>query len=116
MNYLNPHTDRLDGPPIVTICGSTRFRVEMAEANRHLTLAGNIVFAPGVFAHDGDEISDEQKQALDRLHFAKIEMADWVFIVNPDGYAGESTTREIAYARQLGKPVRFLEAVGEVCA
>jgi hypothetical protein len=31
-----------------------------------------------------------------------------VYVVDPDGYVGESTRREIAYAQSLGKPVRYL--------
>lgn len=109
MSYLNPHTHKLDNQPtVVTICGSTRFRTEMAAANRDLTLAGHIVLAPGVFGHDGDEITDEQKVALDALHFHKIQMSDEVYVVDPGGYVGDSTRREIAYARQTGKIVRYL--------
>lgn len=95
-------------PPIVAICGSTRFRAEMAEANRELTLAGCMVLAPGVFAHDGDEITEEQKAALDELHLRKIDLADQVLVVDPGGYVGESTRREIAYAEEHGKPVSRL--------
>lgn len=95
----------MTAPKIVTICGSTRFRSEIAEANRLLTLAGYVVLAPGVFAHDGDEITEEQKQALDALHLRKIDLARWVYVVNPGGYIGESTRREIAYARRTGKGV-----------
>ncbi|TCM35115.1 hypothetical protein [Kribbella sp. VKM Ac-2568] len=96
---------------VVTICGSTRFRAEMAEVNRELTLAGHIVLAPGVFAHDGDEITDADKAKLDRLHLAKIDLAWWVYVVNPGGYVGDSTRREIEYARTTGKPVWFLVEV-----
>ncbi|WP_327640022.1 hypothetical protein OHB24_17100 [Kribbella sp. NBC_00482] len=93
---------------VVVICGSTRFRDEIAVANRDLTLAGHIVLAPGVFAHTGDLITGWQKRQLDALHLAKIDRADWVYVVNPGGYIGESTRREIAYARQTGKPVSSL--------
>lgn len=110
MSYLNPHTHDLDGrdPLVVTICGSTRFRAEMAAANRELTLAGHIVLAPGVFGHDGDEITEGQKASLDVLHLAKIRISDAVYIVNPGGYIGESTRREVVYAQQLGKLITFL--------
>jgi dienelactone hydrolase len=98
-----------DPPPhVVTICGSTRFRAEIADANRRLTLAGYIVLAPGVFAHDGDEMTNEQKAALDRLHLSKIDMSGWIHVVNPGGYIGESTRREIEYAQSIDKPVQFL--------
>ena len=102
-------TAALSGAPeLVTVCGSTRFRREMAAANRELTQAGYIVLAPGVFAHDGDQIDRDQKIRLDQLHFAKIDLATWVYVVDPGGYVGESTRREIAYATRTGKPVRYL--------
>ena len=95
-----------DRPEIVCICGSTRFVDEMRAANRDLTLAGVIVVAPG--EADG-LISDEQKAALDALHLRKIDLADRVLVVNPGGYVGESTRREIAYADATGKPISFTD-------
>jgi hypothetical protein len=105
-----------DRPEIVCICGSTRFVEEMVAANRDLTLAGVVVVAPGVLAHPGDrerdeKITDEQKASLDALHLRKIDLADRVLVVNPGGYIGESTSREIAYARATGKPVSFTDPV-----
>jgi dienelactone hydrolase len=93
---------------VVTICGSTRFRDDITAVNRELTLAGYIVLAPGVFVHDGDPVSDADKARLDRLHLAKIDLADWVYVVNPGGYVGDSTRREIEYATTIGKAVWFL--------
>jgi len=103
-----------DRPEIVCICGSTRFAEEMLAANRDLTFAGVIVVAPGVFTHSGDretsqKITDEQKTALAALHLRKIDLADRVLVINPGGYVGESTSREIAYARATGKPVSFTD-------
>jgi hypothetical protein len=91
----------------VCICGSTRFRAEMTEANRSLTMQGYMVLAPGVFGHDGDPLTDDDKVRLDKLHFAKIHASDLVHVVNPGGYIGESTRREIDYALSLGKPVTY---------
>lgn len=115
MSYLNPHTHKLDNqsPTIVTICGSTRFRAEMADANRELTLAGHIVLAPGVFGHDGDQISEQDKVTLDALHLRKIDMSALIYVVNPGGYIGDSTRREIAYAHRTGKRVRYLIEVDQ---
>lgn len=92
-------------PKVVTICGSTRFRDEIAEANRALTLAGYIVLAPGVFGHAGDDMTEEQKASLDALHFQKIDLSGGIYVVNPGGYVGESTQREIEYARRKGKDI-----------
>ena len=102
-----------DRPEIVCICGSTRFVDEMRAANRDLTLAGVIVLAPGVFprAEDHELLTTEQKAALGALHMSKIDLADRVLIVNPGGYIGESTSREIAHARATGKPISFTDPV-----
>jgi hypothetical protein len=89
---------------------------EMLVANRDLTFAGVIVVAPGVFNRPGDHATDEkltneQKAALGALHLRKIDLADRVLVVNPGGYIGESTSREIAYAHATGKPVSFTDPV-----
>lgn len=97
-------------PQIVCLCGSTRFAQEFRTVNRDLTLAGAIVVAPAEFEHAGDQITDEQKAALGTLHLAKIDLADRIIVVNPGGYVGESTRREIHYAHQTGKPVEYTEA------
>lgn len=94
----------LERPEIVCICGSARFVEEMRELNRDLTFAGVIVVAPG---EAGEVVSDEQKAVLDALHLRKIDLADRIIVVNPGGYVGDSTSREIAYARAAGKPVSF---------
>ncbi|MFJ2136407.1 hypothetical protein ACIOMQ_37330 [Streptomyces sp. NPDC087845] len=95
-----------DRPEIVCICGSTRFVDEMRAVNRDLTFAGVIVVAPG----EADEmITDKQKTALDALHLRKIDLADRVLVVNPGGYIGESTSREIDYAHAIGKPIAFTD-------
>lgn len=99
---------------IITICGSTRFRVEMTEANRRLTLAGFIVLAPGVFGHDGDPMTDDEKAALDALHFDKIDLSWGIYVVNPGGYVGESTRREITYAHERGKRIQALVDLGSM--
>lgn len=96
-------------PRIVCLCGSSRFRAEHDAANRELTMAGYIVLGLGSFSHsDGHAVTDAEKAALDKLHFAKIDIADEVFVINPGGYIGTSTANEIAYATKTGKPVRYL--------
>lgn len=93
-----------DRPEIVCICGSARFVDEMRAANRELTFAGVIVVAPGEV---NGPVTDEQKTVLDALHLRKIDLADRVLVVNPRGYIGESTSREIEYSHATGKPVSF---------
>lgn len=76
----------------------------MRAMNRELTFKGVIVVAPGEADHAP---TPEQKAVLDALHLRKIDLADRVLIVNPGGYIGESTRREIAYAKATGKPLTF---------
>ena len=97
-----------DRPEMVCICGSARFMAQMRAANRDLTVAGVIVVAPS----EADESpTPEQKAVLDALHLRKIDLADRVLIVNPGGYVGESTRREIAYAQAVGKPITFTDPI-----
>ncbi len=95
---------------VITLCGSTRFKDEFFRVHKELTLKGYIVISVGLFGHSGDDevLDDGVKEMLDEMHLAKIDMADEIFIVNPGGYIGKSTAREIAYAKNHGKPVRSL--------
>lgn len=98
-------------PPIVAICGSTRFMTDMAEADLRETEAGKIVVKPGCDLKSPHELwsdpveAEALKARLDELHRAKIRLADEVLVVGD--YIGDSTRAEIAYARSLGRPVRF---------
>jgi hypothetical protein len=104
-------------PHIVCLCGSTRFSEAFRQANLRETLAGNIVLTIGcdmradaeLFASTTPAELAQIKAGLDALHRHKIKLADSVLILNVGGYIGESTRAEITYARQLGKPIRFLE-------
>ena len=40
---------------VITLCGSTRFKDAFLEAQKRLTLEGNIVASIGLFGHSGDE-------------------------------------------------------------
>ena len=106
--------DRTTDAPVITLCGSTRFKDEFMEANQRLTMAGSVVISVGFFGHtdfpeyDWATDASDLKRTLDALHFQKIRMADEIYVIDPGGYVGESTQREIAYAESLGKPVRYL--------
>lgn len=103
---------------VITLCGSTRFKDAFMEAQKRLTLEGNIVISVGLFGHSGDsevwENMDEgtlteTKKMLDDMHKRKIDMSDEIYVINVGGYIGESTRSEIAYAEKTGKTVRYLE-------
>lgn len=108
----------IDKYPVITLCGSTRFKDDFFEIQKRLTLEGNIVISVGLFGHSGDsevwENMDEgtltkTKEMLDDMHKRKIDMADSIYVINVDGYIGESTKSEIEYALAHGKKVEYLE-------
>ena len=108
----------IDKYPVITLCGSTRFKDEFMEAQKRLTLEGKIVISVGLFGHAGDtevwENMDEgtltkTKEMLDDMHKRKIDMADEIFVINVGGYIGSSTRSEIEYAKATGKGIRYLE-------
>ena len=112
--HPNPNTSTMIGPyKIITLCGSTKFKEQYLEAQKRLTLEGNIVISVGLFGHSGDDEvwTEGTKAMLDDMHKRKIDLADEIFVVNVGGYIGESTRSEIAYAKSQGKDVKYLEQV-----
>lgn len=105
---------------VITLCGSTKFKDEFLRVQKELTLKGNIVISVGLFGHSGDnevwENMDEgtltkTKEMLDDMHKRKIDMSDEIFVINVNGYIGESTKSEIEYAISTGKKVNYLEDI-----
>lgn len=108
-------------PRIVCICGSTRFadqhaiaRWELERDGSHIGLMINYLpewyaKAEGWSGHDHFGEASGTKDALDELHKRKIDLCDWVLVLNCEGYIGDSTRSEIEYAEGLGKPVQYLE-------
>ena len=103
---------------VITLCGSTRFKDQFYEAQKRLTLEGNIVISVGLFGHSGDaEVWTEgTKEMLDDMHKRKIDMADAIFVINVGGYIGSSTRSEIEYATATGKEVMYLEEPGQTAS
>ena len=101
----------INGFKVITLCGSTRFKNEFLEAQKRLTLEGNVVITVGLFGHSGDDVvwTEGVKDMLDRQHLAKIDLADEIFVINVGGYIGDSTRREIAYAEFKGKTIKYMD-------
>lgn len=104
-------------PAVVVLCGSTRFSEAFQRANLEETLAGKIVLTIGCDMRSDKELfkgmAPEElaalKERLDELHLRKIDLADEVLILNCGGYVGTSTARELQYAKDQGKLIRYLE-------
>jgi hypothetical protein len=102
-------------PKIVCLCGSTRFTVEMARKSWELAKQGVIALGWNILLDASEQSHGAEaegiKDQIDELHKRKIDLADEVLVLNVSGYIGDSTRSEIEYAKKLGKPIRYLEAV-----
>lgn len=97
-------------PPVVTLCGSTRFRDHFEAAERAFTRKGIIVLTVGGFwsREEGSleaAIGEEDARRVYGLHMDKISMADAVVLLDVGGYMGDTTRTENVFARQIGIPV-----------
>ena len=91
---------------VVTLCGSTRFAAEHLRVHRALSLQGHVVLMPALPVDD-EPTRGASLATLQALHLRMIDLSNRVHVVNPEGYVGESTAREIAYAVAAGKPVTY---------
>ena len=103
-------------PKIVCLCGSSRFVDIMAVVAWLLEKdEGKIAMGlhllprwyPDAPEHHLAEAEGVAEQ-MDELHLRKIDIADEIFVINWDGYIGESTAKEILYADTIDKPIRYL--------
>ena len=68
---------------VVTLCGSLKYQSEMMRMAESLSL----------------------KDA----HFKRIDLSDAIYVVNKDKYIGNSTKKEIEYAKTLNKKIIYMK-------
>ncbi len=100
---------------VVTMCGSSRFVTIMAVCawlierdEKAITMGLHLL--PEWYCKDKipDHLAEHEGVAdeMDELHLRKIDISDEIFVVDPADYIGESTNKEIVYARKQGKGIR----------
>lgn len=96
----------------LTICGSLKFETDIQSWHEVLAMAGHTVYCMVVLPSQKGGVKDwyssDEKETLDLLHLSKIEESDGIFVVDVGGYVGESTKREIKWARIRKKYVYYL--------
>lgn len=97
--------------PVITVCGSMQFANDMQTAAQQLSREGWIVLMPFVTFTGEQEQSTDDKLMLDRMHLAKISLSQAIYIVNPGGYIGLSTTREIRFAIAHERAIHSIEPI-----
>lgn len=96
---------------IITICGSLKFEEDIKYRAEKLTLEGYCVLSIiyPVMA-DIKTYTSEQRERFAKAHRKRIDLSDAIFVVNKNGYIGDSTQKEIEYAKAKGKEIIFLES------
>ncbi len=103
-------TREIPANKIVFIAGSTRFKKYFEKYALDFTLKGYIVLIPSVYEHaEGIVFDTDTKNILKKMDKPKILLADEIFVINPEGYVGHSTSEDIQYAQSLGKKIIYME-------
>jgi nucleoside 2-deoxyribosyltransferase len=112
----------------VCLCGSFRFYDKMGEIAEYLTERGITCLMPQPFEFRDQkqpcyfedkwcQLTTQDKLLLSREaekeYLQKLESADVIYVVNPNGYVGPSVLFEIGYAIAKGKTVYSLDLIQE---
>lgn len=99
---------------IVTICGSSRFIDIIAVCGwliekKEGAIVCSLHMLPRWYLGQPDHQAEKEgvKESMDKLHLQKIDISGEIFVVDYEGYVGESTGNEIQYAARNGVRVRY---------
>ncbi len=90
-----------------TICGSMRFKKEMQEIAFYLESKKGYNILQCVYNTANSSITAEESKNLTAAHYKKIDISDGIYVVNIDGYIGESVSAEIKYAQNCRKEIFY---------
>ncbi len=96
---------------VITICGSMRYSKEMMKISEELELKKGYAVIQCIYNIDGGTYDETDGSILDKMHKKKIDISDAIYVVNINGYIGNSTKSEIEYAINNGKEVIYHEKV-----
>ena len=98
---------------VVTLCGSMRYQNEMIKIARNLEVTFGYCVLQCVYDFAGKNDTQKERDKIIRAHYKKIDLCDFIYVVNIDGFISESTQKEIDYAIKKGKEVYYHEDRGE---
>ena len=96
---------------IVTICGSMRFEKEMMEIARKLESELGYCVLQTLYGKLKHTETIDQMHNIQKSQLKKINLANALYVVNINGYIGETTRQEIEYAEKLCKEIIYHEPV-----
>ena len=98
-----------DNPAVITaLIGSMRFKSEFDSVARTFAQRGEIVLAPHVYSTNMG-LDKDDTDLLHEMALKRIEMADKVFVINPNNKMNEHVYEEIEYAHSLHRTVTYLD-------
>ena len=91
----------------VTLCGSMRFEKQMQKIAMDLETQHAMNVLQCTYNVADRILSDREVETLTKAHYRKIDLSDGIYVVDIDGYIGESVKQEIQYAQKTGKQIIF---------
>lgn len=90
-----------------TMCGSMKFAEEMKKIAKSLEIENGYKILQCVYVDDINKLTKEEVKKLQEEHYRKIDISDGIYVVNINGYIGESVRKEIEYAKQANKEILY---------
>ena len=94
---------------VVTLYGSMLYQNEMIKIARNLEVTFGYCVLQCVYDFAGKNDTQKERDKIIRAHYKKIDLCDFIYVVNIDGFISESTQKEIEYAIKKGKEVYYHE-------
>ena len=97
------------------LIGSTKFKDIFVKTAEAMSFQGYVTLMPTTFEHSEPEMNDliegnkYMQEHFQALGYRRIAMADRVFVINQDGYIGDATKKELAFAIATHRPIEYLE-------
>ncbi len=98
---------------IITISGSYRFRDMMMDAYDELTKWGHLVWLPGLPRENAKGSTPHSVSAY-FTHAEKIRRSDYLVVICPGDYIGESTSVELNYASACHIPIAYIRDLDDL--
>lgn len=94
---------------VITLCGSMKYKEKILKIQKILTLQGNVVLSPSIFEYS--KLEDQniyRKKRLKDIQRQKIDMADFIFVIDDNNCLENEIKEEIEYAISKYKKVKYL--------
>lgn len=90
-----------------TICGSMRYEKEMRKIAYLLEAQKGYNILQCIYSDTDVKQDVATLKKLEEAHYKKIILSDGIYVVNIDGYIGESVKKEIEFAKTQNKEVLY---------